>query len=1241
MPETIDHVAFLSQQIGPRPAGTEEEQQAALYITEQLQKEAGLSAVIEDFNSASGYEAARVLCCAAMVLFTVLALFFPVLAFPSMVVAILAAALFLLEVFDRPVLSKLFPKGVSQNVVAKYEPGYSPNGTGSRRRKVVVVARYDSGKVQPELDGPLAVALPILRFVVLGAVVFVSVLSVIRNVFFLHAVGPVAIVLNVLTVIALIVVALPIVAAIARKTADYNEGANCNAAGVAVLMDVAARVGRGQVDGMESIADAGGSGGAGAFSQGGFVPTVHGEGAALAAGFVPKGAELTYETHSSGVGAAAQTTEARLAAAKAALSAFSGKPVDGAADPNSIDWTSGVAASSSDFGSSSDSASLGDDWPSNAQDSRDAGFGRFDEGAAGTEGFAGDQGGRGGFSHSSGEAGGDARGFGGGDDSDWFGEPQDAAARGANAPDGSFAFTAENGDALGASAAAVGVAGVIGAAGAAGAMAGAAGATVGAAGAAVADRAASTGSESGVPDWFKKAQEKAKKPKDDGAVVQRSRYADALDAAQAGAVSLSDAQRSALETEQRLQSVRNSIMEAKAPTFDRGDGGFGGGFEDASEGMQPGVSETPHDDDDFSFDGATCALPPINVDDLRAEALSSPAGASPSSQPALSAESVAADVFGDASALPVPSVDRESSPDALASKRQPSKRRSIALPNIGSAAPALALPELQKQRAPLADIESAGKDAAKSLLTMLPSIDLAGSAATQGAGQGNAGQGSMDVTSVPAVQPGARPGQLQGRAIARADASDASAAAAKNAVAGLRDSLPSLSGVLPTVSNAVSSGLNGSSSAGQELDALRSGQAASSVQEAFVVGATGTFAPVGQELLKDADPNDLYIDDADDSDYEEYVTETGAFAGPGYMEMPKSRMQRLLSKFSFGKKKQDESTPQQWLDVDDSFDARSAGAARGGWESFRTEDDVPANADGDLSTVTSAGSGAVASEAAAMSGSATITFENDLDAQSYSRDSSSEWNREEGAWDNSDSDWETSAWNNSAWNDSGWGGSDWDDSQETSGSKWYGGAFSRRMMRQTDEAEEAPAQRFAEQEFAASSVSPDEGFLPEEGMADELGQIHRFHRASIDTEVWFVALGSELAQNGGMHAFLAEHAQDLRGSIIIELDGLGAGELSLVEKEGAYRSVAVSSRMKRYAKKASQATGLRVPVITLHLPDSASAYAMKHGYQAMHLVGMDGAKPAYYAQSDDVLENIDAEKLSQNSAFVMELLRNI
>ena len=145
----------------------------------------------------------------------------------------------------------------------------------------------------------------------------------------------------------------------------------------------------------------------------------------------------------------------------------------------------------------------------------------------------------------------------------------------------------------------------------------------------------------------------------------------------------------------------------------------------------------------------------------------------------------------------------------------------------------------------------------------------------------------------------------------------------------------------------------------------------------------------------------------------------------------------------------------------------------------------------------------------------------------------------------------------------------------------------------------------------------------------------------MNVEVWFVALGSELAGNAGMKAFLAEHGTELRGSVIINLNALGAGDLSLIEKEGKYRRVSASSRMKRYMKKASQATGIDSSTASIKWSESASSVALRHGFQAMSIVGMDGSKPAYFGQGDDVLENIDPDTLYRNSDFVMELLKNI
>ena len=157
----------------------------------------------------------------------------------------------------------------------------------------------------------------------------------------------------------------------------------------------------------------------------------------------------------------------------------------------------------------------------------------------------------------------------------------------------------------------------------------------------------------------------------------------------------------------------------------------------------------------------------------------------------------------------------------------------------------------------------------------------------------------------------------------------------------------------------------------------------------------------------------------------------------------------------------------------------------------------------------------------------------------------------------------------------------------------------------------------------------------------EIEQIEQFHSDRIDMEVWFVALGSELAGNGGMKAFMAAHEAELKGALIVELEALGAGELTLIDKEGTYVPKKASSRMKRLVRKAGQATGLKVPEATMEWRNSASAYALKHGQQALHLAGMDGRKPAFFAEEDDVIENIDNDMLALNSDFVMEVLKHI
>lgn len=308
MAELNEHVAYLSQEIGPRPAGTEEEQRAALYISEQFSAEAGLTTAMEDFQCNPDSSLPRTLCSGVAVLVTLVATIVGALAVPAIVVSLICAALAAAEVFDKPVLSRLLNRGVSQNVVARYLPAKSPT-RASRRRKVIVVANYDSGKVRRDLNGAMPAVLPILYWVELAMLVVMPLLLAIRMV--LAPDGSVLVVFNVLLAVAMVVAVLPVASFLLEKFANYNEGANCNAAGVAVLLEVASRVAAAR-----DLPDAP-------------EPTVHGEAAAVSAGLVPEGAEIVYHTGntSEDLGTSMESAAERLAAAKAAVAALSGKPV--------------------------------------------------------------------------------------------------------------------------------------------------------------------------------------------------------------------------------------------------------------------------------------------------------------------------------------------------------------------------------------------------------------------------------------------------------------------------------------------------------------------------------------------------------------------------------------------------------------------------------------------------------------------------------------------------------------------------------------------------------------------------------------------------------------------------------------------------------------------------------------------------------------------------------------------------
>ncbi len=348
-----------------------------------------------------------------------------------------------------------------------------------------------------------------------------------------------------------------------------------------------------------------------------------------------------------------------------------------------------------------------------------------------------------------------------------------------------------------------------------------------------------------------------------------------------------------------------------------------------------------------------------------------------------------------------------------------------------------------------------------------------------------------------------------------------------------------------------------------------------------------------------SDFEDTFFDGADDAAFDDDFDEQDDYDDQEQFDQPKKG--GLFSKLFKRNKKQDDldTSPSEWLDVDEDYNARSVGAARGSWESFKSDD------------------------------------YDDLDDF-------------EGFADTSSSD----DWNNSGWG-RGWNGGAFSGLKQKLSSTLHRGGKKDEVVEDDEYAEELPPYE-DEYGYESTDYEPEmygDEFEPEPEPEPKRPRARKRHRErqsisamrtlDLDTEVWFVALGSQYSGNAGMKAFLAAHERELHGALVLELDGLGAGELCCVKKEGVGQPVEASRRALRFLKKAENITGLKLGSTTILWTESASSLAIRRGISALHLVGTIQGKPAYRGEEADTIDNIDTDVLVENTDFVMELLKTI
>ncbi|MBQ9068867.1 MAG: hypothetical protein IJ131_07375, partial [Eggerthellaceae bacterium] len=1210
-------------------------------------------------------------------LLSLLAILFRIFDIPAVLVSLLCALFYVFELMDRPFLSRLFDRGVSQNVVARYVPGKNADARG---RKVVLVANYDSSKVSAELSGGVFSVYPMLVKASAVALVALPVIWLIRSLFLLHATGPAVVFLNILAAIALILALVPVARFFMHRFATYNEAANNNATGVAAVVEVARLISEGSLSEEEIAAQEGGS--------------VHDAETAHEAGVVPEGAELVY---ASGVN---QSEAERLAAAKAAVAAITGKPLRAYRNEDVVSLIEVTDREDSlkdmDYGEygypqeGEDGAPLEEasaQFTSNPVTKREvapapvegegteegpheAGVGPAAESASTSTVATYDRAHR---DQKSAEP-------------SWYtaGKAKAAKPSGADSvPIRRSRYADALEVALETSRQHVEEAARMldeGSIEAISQMQRAASADQAETPAeeptatqqleapempepteekAIVEESASE--EADVPkedrqvESFREQQTASLEPlrthdqdvsASDGAAMETAEQEEALErakressqapvserkeereqqdepapreepAAEAGPAQEEEPKAEdepALEEDSSKKEEPQPKTESRQQTGQRPEPTFRHKLESRHEpapGPKPAPLDVPaiesqpeivvpevdvsattdegrpatvftenitaalpsiggiRDDGPAPLesvmlsyeevellDGATTSMPPIDVSSLR--------DPSPALEPVRRYDQDPHNLHNQQSKK-VPEVDVHdfSQIEAVRGERQsaedaPAARRSHG-PSLKAARPVGPRPQddvrVEASEGIREDAQTNARAFAEEDKRRTPRVNL------------------------PYVVETDQPEEM-GQAGAEEAKSDARKAVAEKRAA-LRSAIPTLSGEFVPSETATDE---------ENAEVSKTGSFAA-------VGSATSIEPVGDELVADLAPEDRYVEDADDSTFDEGVTETGALAGPDYVDMPESRISRFFNRFR--KKREEEQSTAEWLNVEEGFDPTEERAARGGWESFRND-----------------------------SGDEELYEEVD-----------------EGAQDG--------------------------DAAESDDRAWHGGAFSRSRAKgeEADGVDDIVEEEEAEQDASDQGVDAagrtgelvDEDAAEDEGqpkpaantespamsegddhIAEEVAAIYNFRNPDINTEVWFVALGSEYAGNGGMKAFLAEHADDLRGAVVINLEAMGAGELSFIEEEGCIITRRPSSRLKRFLHKATEVTGLSTPHACFAWRDSAASVAMRRGFQAMTLAGVEKGKPALLGQGDDVVENIDESMVAENARFLLELIKNI
>lgn len=144
----------------------------------------------------------------------------------------------------------------------------------------------------------------------------------------------------------------------------------------------------------------------------------------------------------------------------------------------------------------------------------------------------------------------------------------------------------------------------------------------------------------------------------------------------------------------------------------------------------------------------------------------------------------------------------------------------------------------------------------------------------------------------------------------------------------------------------------------------------------------------------------------------------------------------------------------------------------------------------------------------------------------------------------------------------------------------------------------------------------------------------------MDADVWLVATGSNESWMAGMRHALTSSTLDKKTTYILNLESLGAGELSFTTSEGMIVNMPCDAQLVIAAREIAKDHKLKEA--RLQAVPTAAQITLARNYKAISLVGLDAHRiPPRWNSVSDLITGVDREQIVQASDAAEALIRKL